>query len=120
MSFDDQMKNKIQENPDVLPVTEIPDEILCRVKDYKFKVDKQGDEALFLTLLTDNNLRIIQKYMPSGYDTLNKSVNACGGFDQLKVQWRIWRKSTVGQMKLPRLLPTKKTAYEVADKKKKD
>lgn len=119
MSFDDQMKGKIQENPEVLPVTEIPEEILCRIKDYKFKVDKQGTECLFLTLLTDTNRRIIQKYMPSSYAQLNTAVDSTGGFDQLKFQWRIWKKAQLGQMKLARLVPTKKTAYDAKPEAKK-
>lgn len=118
MSFDEQMKGKIQENPEVLPVTDIPDEIICRIRDYKFKADARGNDALFMTLLTADGMRIIQKYMPSSYAELNAEVTKAGGFDQLKAQWRIWRKTDLGQMKKPRLIPTTKTAYDEKKPKK--
>ena len=105
VSFEQEMDRKVAENPELIPVTEIPDEVEALVRDFKFKADARGNEALFVTLLTKEKKRIIQKYTSSSYSEVKDAVRKAGGMDVLKITMWAWKKDTFGQMKQPRLLP---------------
>jgi hypothetical protein len=105
MSFETEMEKKIAENPEIISCSDIPEKVFAKVRDYTFKTDSKGNQALFITLLTKDNKRIIQKYMPSSYVALNKAFEKCGKLSTLMVQMVVWKKEKLGQMVLPRLVP---------------
>lgn len=113
MAFNEVMDKKVEENPDIMSVTELPDKIYARVVDWKFKVDARGNEALFIYLLTDNKRKVIQKYTSSSYAEVKKAMDKAGGMEVCKHTMLVWKKCDLGQMKKPRLLP-------IPDSKKSD
>jgi len=115
-TFEEIMKHQIDENPELIPVTQIPQEVTVKIKNYNVKVDAKGNECLFVTLLTKENERIIQKYTASSYREFFDAVNAAGGYDYLHEHFAVWSKSTFGQMKNARLLPMPKKAEPKAPK----
>lgn len=105
MSFDEMINKGIEDNPEVMPCSEIPDKIDLILVSFKHKEDARGNKAIYLTLRTKSNKRVIQKYTASSYVTLKRAIDDAGGFEFLTHTLWTWTKGEVGQMKMPRLLP---------------
>ena len=99
------LKEKAEEIPEYISVSEIPDEVIAAIEKYQFKADKNGVESLFLTLRTKDNKRIVQKYPPSTWRELEKAFEKLGGTENLTNKYIKWEKGLIGRIQKPRLIP---------------
>jgi len=99
------LKEKASEVPEYISVSEIPEEVTATIEKYQFKSDKNGVECLFLTLRTDDNKRIVQKYPPSTWKQLADIFEELGGADLLMKRKAVWKKALLGRTQKHRLVP---------------
>jgi len=107
MSITQKLKEKAEQTLQYISVTEIPEEVMAKVIKSEFKVDKRGNEALFITLETEDKKAIVQKYTPSTYKYLLQCIERCGGEEALKTDYYLWKKERVGRVINERLFPHK-------------
>lgn len=106
----EKLREKAEEVAEYLSVTDLPDQIQAKiVSDLVFKVDKRGNECLFLTLETPEKKRIVQKYTPSTYSALYEALLNAGGWEYLQNNYATWVKQRVGRAINERLYPQIKT-----------
>lgn len=74
-----------------------------------FKVDKRGNEALFMTLLMKNDKKVVQKYTKTAYKTLEEDLESCGGLTVLQNEWFTWTRQRVGRAQHERFYPQPNT-----------
>jgi hypothetical protein len=101
----DKLKQKSEQIGEFVSVAEIPNEVVAKLENGEFKVDKRGNECLFVRLRTKDNKIIIQKYTPSTYKTLYERIKACGDIEALKNEYFTWKKERVGRAINERLFP---------------
>ena len=107
MSFEEELEKRAAQQPEIISVTELPEEITAKIQSYIFKADKRGNEALFLRLQTPEGKIVIQKYTPSTYKHLKEAIEKCGGYEYLKQNYTRWVKMRAGRAINERLFPVK-------------
>jgi hypothetical protein len=109
----EKLKEKAKEAKEYVSVAELPDEIELRIAtEPEFKVDKRGNECLFIVLDTKDGKRVVQKYTPTQYKQLIDLLEKCGGIEALKTEFFIWKKKRIGRALNDRLFPQPKTKKE--------
>jgi hypothetical protein len=113
MSMLEKLKEKASEAKEYISVTELPDEIDVRIAtEPQFKVDKRGNECLFVVLDTKDGKRVVQKYTPSQYGQLVDMIERCGGIETLSTEYFTWKKKRIGRALNDRLFPQPKKQKE--------
>jgi hypothetical protein len=108
----EKLKVKAEQIGEFMSVSEIPSEVVAKLESSEFKVDKRGNECLFVRLRTKDNKIIIQKYTPSTYKYLYERINEAG-WDRLAAgEFFLWKKERIGRAINERLYP-----YPLARKK---
>jgi hypothetical protein len=100
------LREKAEQTPDYISVGEIPNEIEAKIlQQPEFKVDKRGNECLFIRLITKDKKAVVQKYTPTTYKQLMNRIEECGGIEALVKQYHIWKKERSGRAINERLFP---------------
>jgi hypothetical protein len=101
----EKLKQKSEQVGEFISVSEIPSEVIARLESSEFKVDKRGNECLFVRLRTKDNKIIIQKYTPSTYKYLYERINEIGAERLAAGEFFLWKKERVGRAINERLYP---------------
>ena len=106
--FMSKLHEKAQDQPEMMALADVPDEIMVKITDAKMKTDTRGNECVYLYLRTDKAEMIVQKYPPSAFKPLEDAIHKSGGYEILKTGFYKWKKQTIGRLKFDRLLPLPK------------
>jgi len=106
MSLTEQLKKKSEQIPQYISVSEIPPKIEVKILSFEFKTDKRGNEACFITLVTKDGKRVVQKYTKSCYEALFNAIEHAGGERYLSENFHVWVQERRGRSINPRLYPT--------------
>ena len=113
MSMLEKLKEKASEAKEYISVAELPDEISLKIAvEPSFRVDKRGNECLFIVLDTKDGKRVVQKYTPTQYKELANLIEECGGIETLSTGYFTWKKKRIGRALNDRLFPQPKTKKE--------
>lgn len=83
------------------------------------KIDKKGNNCVYLTLVTEVGQSVVQKFTPTAYDELADSMEKSGGEESLKEHFHVYEKRKIGRAFFDRLYPTSEIAQPVTPKKHK-
>lgn len=108
MSLEKDLAQKAKDQPVYLAMEDLPETVKVLLKEYRFKTDAKGNDAMYLYLETKDGKTIVQKYTGSGYDEILTAIKDAGGSDLLKNTLTEWKKATVGRMQKQRLIPQPK------------
>jgi hypothetical protein len=101
----EKLKAKAEQVGEYISITEIPSEVTAMLESLEFKIDKRGNECLFVRLKTKDNKIIVQKYTPTTYESLYERINDVG-WDRIAAgEYVLWRKERRGRAINDRLYP---------------
>lgn len=105
-TFEEVLKEK-GKRTEFKPLDEIPEQIKLKWISEEYKKDQTNRECLFVILTTETNEQVKQKYTASMYSTLAEDIENCGGLENLKKDYFLYRKKAVGKKgSFERLYPT--------------
>lgn len=106
--FMQKLHEKAANQPEMMPLADVPEEINVRITNQQMKTDTRGNECVYLYLTTKDNKAIVQKYPPSAFASLEDAINKAGGFEVLQHTISSWKKQQIARLKFDRLLPLPK------------
>lgn len=126
MSLVERLRKKAEEQKsksNFLNLQEIGSTIAMKLMKSEDKLDKKGNNCLYLTLVTEAGQNVVQKFTPTAYGELADTIEESGGEDSLKEHFHVYEKRKIGRAFFDRLYPTSQIAHfvqpEVTPKKHK-
>jgi len=121
MSLIERLRKKAKEQKsksNFLNLQEIGNTIAMKLVKSEDKIDKKGNECVYLTLVTQVGQNVVQKFTPTAYDELADSMEKSGGEDSLKEHFHVYEKRKIGRAFFDRLYPTSEIAQPESKGKK--
>ena len=89
-----------------LNLKDIGGTLALKLKKFEKKADNRGKACMYLTLETESGQLVVQKFTPTAYSELLKTIEQSGGTSSLGQHYHVYEKRKIGRAIFDRLFPT--------------